>query len=286
MSRTSIPLICGLAILLLASTLCLFAAQPTPPPPPAIPQAPGQPELLAWDAVMKEMTATQSQASAEFFFAVTNVSQSDVVIDRVNTSCGCTVAKLPSEPWVLKPGEDGKINVSLNLVGKFGTLFKTVTVVSTNAAKSLTIKATIPENPEMARSRNQQMAMSDHQAVFKNDCARCHVEPTKGKVGKELYAAACGICHDAEHRATAVPDLHALNHSTDYNYWKAWATTGKPGTMMPGFSTKVGGPLTDEQIDSVAKYLTETIPANPQPAQAKLAHPASENNAIPPIPTR
>lgn len=251
----------------------------------AITSAPKQPELLAWDAPMKELSTTNGQATANFFFAVTNVSESLVVIDRVMTSCGCTVAKLPSQPWLLPPHSDGKIDVSVNLAGKSGTIFKTVTVVSTNAPKTLTVKVNIPENPEMARSRNQQMAMADRQAVFRNDCARCHAEPAKDKTGKELYAAACAICHDSPNRAVAVPNLHALNHSTDYNYWKVWASMGKAGSMMPAFAMNQGGPLTDDQINSLAKYLSESIPANPAPkTHVRLAIPAPES--VPPIPTK
>ena len=33
--------------------------------------------------------------------------------------------------------------------------------------------------------------------------------PTVGKKGAELYATACGICHDAENKASMVPALHA-----------------------------------------------------------------------------
>ncbi len=250
---------------------------PVPPPStaPVAPAAPAPADSLAWDAVMKDMDAKPGQMSADFFFSVTNVSTSDVVIDHVQTSCGCTVAKLPSQPWVLKPQDNGKINVTVDLHGKpVGTLFKTVTVFFTNqTTKPLTVKVTIPDNPENARMRNQQMALGDRQKVFKDDCAKCHAEPTHGKTGKDLYAAACGICHDAEHRATMVPNLHALNHSTDRIYWKQWITTGKVGTAMPAFSTEQGGPLSTEQIDSLADYLDTAIPHNPAPAPTAQLHP-------------
>jgi mono/diheme cytochrome c family protein len=248
-------------------------APPHTSPPSPITTSINAPELLAWDAVLKELTTTNGQATAEFSFGVTNISDANVVIDRVMTSCGCTVAKLPSQPWILEPHKDGKIEVTVNLAGKSGTIFKTVTVVSTNAPKTLTVKVNIPENPEMARSRNQQAALADRQAVFRGDCARCHVEPAKDKTGQQLYVVACGICHDAEPRATSVPNLHALNHWTDSNYWKAWITTGKAGTMMPGFSVTQGGPLSDEQIASVAQYLSETVPAAPQPVKVSTAEP-------------
>ncbi|MDB6121218.1 MAG: hypothetical protein JWQ71_211 [Pedosphaera sp.] len=280
MQRNQLRIILGLgtvlgALFLLFQAPLVKAARAIPPQaaPPFVPTSPTpsqtNSELLVWDAVMKELTVTAGQATADFSFCVTNVSDTLVVIDKLNPSCGCTTAKLPSEPWLIAPHTGGHIGITVNLAGKFGTIYKTVTVSSTNAPKTLTVKVNIPENPEMARTRNQEMAKADRQAVFRNDCARCHMEPTKGKEGKELYAAACGICHDAEHRATTVPNLHALNHSTDYNYWKVWITTGKAGSMMPGFAIENGGPLTEAQIASVAKYLSETVPTNPQTAQLK-----------------
>ena len=87
------------------------------------------------------------------------------------------------------------------------------------------------------------MAQADPRAIFKGDCAKCHVDKAKGLLGKQLYVESCGICHEAKPRATMVPDLHALNHPTDYVFWKQIISEGKPHTMMPGFSVHNGGPL-------------------------------------------
>ena len=108
------------------------------------------------------------------------------------------------------------------------------------------------------------MLFRSRAAIFKGDCARCHVEPAKGKLGKELYATACGICHDAEHRASAVADLQAPKTPRDVNYWQEWVSHGKAGTMMPGFAATDGGPLTKEQVDSLVVYLNETFPKAPK----------------------
>ena len=79
-------------------------------------------------------------------------------------------------------------------------------------------------------------------------------------MGKALYVAVCGVCHEANPRATMVSDLHALNHPTNYEYWKQWITNGKPGTLMPAFAANQGGPLSEKQIVSLAKLLTKAIP--------------------------
>jgi cytochrome c553 len=233
--------------------------------------APTQPLPLAADADVKEYTAKPGETNAHITFTLTNTSPNVVTINEVKTSCGCTVAKLPSQPWVLEAGTNGQIHVTVDLRGKRGQLTKLVYVYGTTGTKTLTVKLTIPEPSTggMAdRTRNMQIATADRQAVFKNDCAKCHAEPTVGKTGQALYAAACAICHDSDHRASMVPDLHNLGHSTDHIYWKVWVTQGKPGTLMPAFAKAGGGPLTDEQINSLADYLAEQIPSRPTAVRA------------------
>lgn len=238
---------------------------PTPPGP-----ANNQSKVLAWDADLKEVTTKPGDTVAKFTFSVTNLMDSEVIITDAKPSCGCTEAKMPSKPWHLAGHSNGVIDVGVNLAGKSGTLFKWVDVFyASNAQKRLNLKVVMPEDTKMVRSRNQEMAKADRQKVFKGDCASCHVVPTKGKMGKELYAAACGICHEDVNRATMVPDLHAIANSMDYNFWKVWISEGKAGTLMPAFSTKEGGPLTDEQIDSLAQFTLKAFPQNVRAAQIK-----------------
>jgi mono/diheme cytochrome c family protein len=117
----------------------------------------------------------------------------------------------------------------------------------------------MPKLSEADRAQNVKMAQADRQAVFKGDCMTCHVKRGEGKYGQELYAADCAICHEGEHRASMVPDLHALKTPTNYEFWQIWITHGKPGSLMPGFSAADGGPLSDMQISSLASYLNESI---------------------------
>ena len=264
-------------VLTLANTN-LQAGRPTPIPAPvpfriaspatvtpAVPAPPPAPKLLMWDSTQKEQTVLPGAPTAEFFFAVTNVSEEAVVITAITPSCGCTMAKAPPLPWRLAPHSDGRIDISVNLAGKNGRVGKTISVMSTNAPQTLYVFINIPENPAMARARNQQMALADPQAIFKGECASCHVDKAAGKMDKELYTAACGICHDSPTRATMVADLHNLNHPTDYAFWKQIISEGKKGTLMPAFSNTRGGPLSDVQIESLAQLLVKAFPSKPMP---------------------
>jgi mono/diheme cytochrome c family protein len=221
--------------------------------------------LLTFDAERKEDTLHEGDPQAHFVFNFTNISSKDVTISEVKTSCGCTTAELPSMPWKLAPHARGRIPVTMNVLGHTGTNTKTLTITTLLGFKTLDVVATIlPPVVDATmgeRERNQQLAKSDRQAVFKGDCAKCHAEPAKGKMGQDLYVAACAICHEATPRAAMVTDLSVINHATSYDFWKVMVSLGLPGTAMPAFAEKQGGPLTGEQIDSLARTLTEKFPS-------------------------
>jgi mono/diheme cytochrome c family protein len=228
--------------------------------------------ILAWDDLMKATDAAADQAQAHFTFNLTNVSAGNVAIVSVHPSCGCTTAQLPPMPWILAPGANGQINLTVNLAGKSGTLFKTVSVATDKGGKVLTLRINILPRPipstmtEADRARGLAAARVDRQAVFKNDCATCHALPGNGKYGQALYDAVCAVCHETEHRATMVPDLHTLKTPTNNQFWQVWIAHGKPGSLMPAFSAADGGPLNDLQIASLAAYLDSAIPSHVAPA--------------------
>lgn len=256
--------------------------------PPVNPQGtPPQPALenfLAFDAEQKSVTVTNGTMQAHFSFNITNISSGDVTINYVQTSCGCTVAKLPSTPWKLTPHESGEISATMQLLGTppGGTKTKTLTINSDKGIKALYVKATVLPEPMamtgMDRTNAQKIALADRQAVFKGDCARCHVAPAsvagQEKMGLALYTAVCGICHEAEHRASFVPDLHRIPEPTNAEFWKNWIMHGKPGTLMPAFAKNEGGILSDAQIESLVQFLTATIPSHattsPTPSTLKV----------------
>lgn len=214
---------------------------------------PASADSLVWDKPAKTYQAQAGETNAFFVFSVTNVSSTNVLIRSVRTSCGCTMAKLPTLPWELTPGTNGQMEVKVDLRGKRGTLSKVISVDASSGLQLLSVNVNIPE-PD-PRERNRMMALADRQAIFRGECASCHVQPAVGKMGKELFAAACAICHEAEHRASMVPDLKVLAKPTDRTYWTSWVTLGKIGTLMPGFAKAQGGPLDREQILSLVDYL-------------------------------
>jgi len=222
-------------------------------------QQPGAP--LTFDALHKQVSVRFGQTNVVVHFSVTNTSPAPVVIRDVTLSCGCSVASLPARPWNLPPGAQGQLTITTDLRGKRGSLVKTAIVQASTGTRVLTYQVDIqePATPE-ERARNQTLAKADRQAVFRGDCTRCHVEPAKGKLGRELFTAACGICHAAEHRASMVPDLRTLRPPPNRANWERWITHGKPDTLMPAFAGKAGGPLTEDQVRSLVELLAGTSP--------------------------
>lgn len=244
-------------------------------PPPVTPQVPIE-NFLSFDAQQKEVSVTFGTAQAHFVFNVTNISSGNVIINFVNSSCGCTVAKLPSTPWNLAPNEGGQISATMNLAGTppGNSKTKTLTVSTDKGLKALFVKTTVQPAPprpmtQMDRTSNQKIAMANRQAIFTDpSCVQCHATPARDnagndKLGKELFAAVCSVCHEAQHQASFVPNLNHLPEPTNAQFWRNWIAQGKPGTLMPAFAKSQGGNLSDAQIESLVAYLTTTIPSKP-----------------------
>lgn len=231
--------------------------------------ATGSAQSLAWDALVKKHTAKPGETNIQFTFNVTNAAAAgDVVITGVRPSCGCTTTRLPALPWRLGPGLGGQIQADVDIRGKRGVVSKVVFVDSPAGTNVLSLIITIPED----RTRNQELALADRQAVFRGDCATCHVQPTVGRTGLALYQTACGICHDSEHRATMVPGLPVPAKPTGREYWDQWVRHGKAGSLMPAFAKTEGGPLDEAQIKSLVDHLTNQLTANAAPAKGTTQH--------------
>jgi cytochrome c553 len=227
--------------------------------------------ILAWQDIVLETNAGAEDANSHFVFSFTNVSSDNVAILDVHPSCGCTTAQLPTLPWIVPAGTNEQFGVTVNLAGKSGTIYKTIKVTTDKGYTQLMVKINIqalvlPTLSDADRALGMEKAKADRQSIFKNDCVTCHVKPGDGKLGQALYDADCGICHEAEHRATMEPDLHNLKTPTNDQFWQTWIAHGKPGSLMPAFSTADGGPLNDLQVASLSAYLNTAIPSHVAPA--------------------
>ena len=243
------------AILVLATTACHCLGART----------------LAFDATAKEFYATPGQTNAPVTFVISNVAAKPITLFTVKPSCGCTYVYGPKLPLTVAAGTNHTFVFNTDLRGKAGKLYKTATVYSSAGRFVLTFTINIPHPLSMGTRRtNMQIAENNRQAVFSGSCGDCHAKPTIGKHGGELYTTACGICHEAKHRADMVPDLSKVPTDQSAEFWRTMISKGRNGTLMPGFSKGVGGPLTTEQIESLVRFMksdfnlpeTDALPEN------------------------
>ncbi len=229
--------------------------------PAADPPAPAHP--LAWDALKKNQVAQPGDTVAHFEFNVTNTAEHTVTITEITASCGCTTADTPPLPWMVIPGGRGLMKVSVDLAEKFGEITKTIHIASSDGPQELQVQVNVPlpQPPIEERKRVERVMLADRQAIFRrDDCVVCHAQPAAFKQGEALYKAACAICHEAEHRASMVPDLAGFRESHDIAWWRNSVAEGRERTLMPAFAQERGGPLNREQIDSLVSYLVAAFP--------------------------
>ena len=134
-------------ICLFVATVALVLVTAAPPIP-----APDS-SALKWDAESKQCTPKSGEANVAFTFVCTNVSNYEVSINALQTSCGCTVAQLPSTPYKLEPGSNVAINVSINVAGKYGRITKSVTVDSSAGSKTLLVSADVPAEKTISETK-------------------------------------------------------------------------------------------------------------------------------------
>ena len=87
----------------------------------AVPEIKFEEEVYDFGKVIQGEKVTYS-------FRFTNAGDADLIISGVSASCGCTVPSWPKN--IIKPGDDGKINVVFDSDGKKGKQSKTITVVT------------------------------------------------------------------------------------------------------------------------------------------------------------
>jgi hypothetical protein len=78
-------------------------------------------------------------ADGERIFVFTNIGDAPIIIQNVQSSCGCTIPEKPENP--IMPGEKGKIKVSYD-TKRVGGFSKQITILSNAkiARKTLKIK--------------------------------------------------------------------------------------------------------------------------------------------------
>jgi len=146
----------------------------------------------------------------------------------------------------LKPGEKGKVSVSVDINGKSGNISKTIQIFSNDTKKPVTTISVVMKVKDRFHIKK-----SEAKAIFNGECKSCHTERGKGKKGLELFMADCLMCH--EHGKSAAPITEMRKKPKEYLI-KA-TSDGITDTSMPGWHIKNDGPLSNEEIESLVYLL-------------------------------
>jgi len=200
---------------------------------------------------------TDSKVKAEF--QVYNIGGKRLKIKDVETSCGCTVAQVSKH--VLVPGDFTLIGVEMDTSLKLGPVRKKITVISNDPKRpelALFLVGDV-QGKKMEGHAQINLKPQDKLVLFKGKCATCHVDAGKGKTGKPLFLADCAMCHGNTAQGThSAPGLLKQNYDDEktLKQIRGIIANGSPNSpQMPPFAKSQGGPLSDDEIDSLVQFL-------------------------------
>jgi hypothetical protein len=83
---------------------------------------------LHWDKPIQDFKCTPDDRHAEAHYTFRNTGTTPVTVKSVQTSCGCTTARLDKKTY--QPGEQGEVVATYSFHGATGALRKLITVIS------------------------------------------------------------------------------------------------------------------------------------------------------------
>ncbi len=146
----------------------------------------------------------------------------------------------------LGSGEEGTIKATVDTRRKRGRIVKTVQVKTNDPQRPLVILKLMANVKDPFHA-----AAHEPDAIFKTPCRSCHVDRGVGRTGAALFRADCMMCH---RRGRVGNDLLQLKKLSFEELTRS-IEEGVKGTIMPGFASRVGGPLTEAQIRSLVRYI-------------------------------
>ncbi len=148
----------------------------------------------------------------------------------------------------LGPDEEGIIKATVDTKRKTGRVVKTIQVRTNDPLRPLIVLKLRAKIVDPFHS-----STLEPQAIFRSPCRSCHVDRGIGRSGAALFRADCMMCHRRGYVGKDILELKKLS----IKQLKTAIDEGVEGTVMPGFSSRVGGPLTESQIRSLIRYIKE-----------------------------
>ena len=224
----------------------------SPPQPQATSSANTQ--NIQFDHEKIDLGKVEAAAEVPCSFVIKNSGTMPLNVTEAKSECGCTATNFKGA--LLKPGASVKLDVLVDTTMKQGPVTKDMVVYSDDPERPIS-RLFITMDVKNAHGT---MSMKERTKIFTAErCKRCHVDEGVGQFGKELFEADCAMCHrKQESGILSGPLIESVDYSDAALRAHAAdviAHGSKTSPSMPGFLESSGGPLSQEQIDSVVKYL-------------------------------
>ena len=187
--RPSAPSSLRRLVIAAAALLCAAACnQPAREAPPSAPH-------IAFDDPTFDFGQVEQGNKVAHEFVFHNTGGTDLAIDNVRTSCGCTAAVTSAK--VIPPGQSGTIRATFDTSNVFGKKRKTVTVYSSDPAHAvstllITGEVTVdviaqPSDVYLARIGRGQKGSQEVHIVAKDGIAATAVECNSAIIQPEMH---------------------------------------------------------------------------------------------------
>jgi len=209
----------------------------------AVPDVVENTSSLVFDPAQLDLGEVEEGEKVTATLLIRNNGQGFKQIVKVESSCGCTTAE--PETRMLAGGGFTPLHIAVDTLGKTGDIRKSITMTDQYGVQTVAwLTLHVKDNPH---------AMGEKRSVFDGKCATCHAEPAKGKViGSEIYAAVCVMCHGGDAKGAYAPSLRKFK---DLEILSAVISNGTGSHHMPAFAKEKGGPLSNMQINTLAKWV-------------------------------
>jgi len=202
-----------------------------------------KPAALVFDPAALDIGDVLEGDKATASILIRNDGHDFAQIASVTSSCGCTTAE--PETRLLAAGAFTPLHIVVDTFGKRGDIRKSITMIDGLGHESTAwVSLHVKENPHV---------MGEGRSIFDGKCAACHFEPAKNKkTGMAIYTAVCVMCHGVNAQGAYAPAL--VGHDK-LDVLSALIANGTGTHHMPAFSQDKAGPLSPEQINTLAKWI-------------------------------
>jgi mono/diheme cytochrome c family protein len=124
-------------------------------------------------------------------------------------------------------------------------------------SKTVKVHTNDPGNPIAVLTLTMEVKDAMHMTgfpateIFKDKCSGCHVEKGKGMTGAVLFREDCIMCHNYGKSASPLSEMRKKPKEEI----EMAIREGIKNTSMPGWDIKNGGPLNDEEIESLIRII-------------------------------